>query len=213
MPSKDFLIHVRTCARMHSPLSVVDAPRLDSAGIDKILADPRRWLGARTVEGYDEADFAFLDGPERSRLTASVSRLKAIADQIPPSGPAEGEMVSDAKSAFRQVLEILRPDRYASTEAMELGKKIEREVEAGLPGWVREMVFETGSDATGDPALWVWVEVDDAIATGSHLLDDFQPVRATLGDAVAKISPGLWPYIRLRSSSEQRPTVRARAAR
>ena len=84
-------------------------------------------------------------------------------------------------------MEILRPDKYADIDALKIGKQVEQFVGERLPSWVKEMVFETGSDAVGDPALWIWVEVDDRAIDGSSLIDVFQPVRRELEQALEKI--------------------------
>jgi hypothetical protein len=189
----------------------VDSPRLDASRIERLLRGTDGWLTPKAVEGFDEDDFSFLAHRERRELTESVRRFLRVAEHVPGDAPASEEQVRDALPNFKRIVEILRPDKYADIDALKIGKQVEQIVGERLPSWVKEMVFETGSDAVGDPALWIWVEVDDRAIDGSSLIEVFQPVRRELEHALEKIGTGRWPYIRLRSSSEQRPTTTTKA--
>jgi hypothetical protein len=76
-------------------------------------------------------------------------------------------------------------------------------VHGNLPDWVRELRVETGHDASGDPALWVWVEVDDAASTDAGFTMSVKQIKTLLENAVRTISPDRWPYVRFRTVSEQ----------
>jgi hypothetical protein len=69
------------------------------------------------------------------------------------------------------------------------------------PANVREVDFDFGEDSTGDPAVWIWLTVDD----------DPQPSRQSIVDLsrfVTDIRRDLlsadllhWPYVRFRAAT------------
>jgi hypothetical protein len=68
-----------------------------------------------------------------------------------------------------------------------------------LPAAVKGIELEFGEDSTGDPAVWIWLLVDDDVAPSAAKLDElgrFQ--RGLLSDS---IDAGLshWPYVRFRA--------------
>ncbi len=191
-----------------SPRPVVDLPRLDAERIEKILADPTTWLTPEAVEEYDPDDFEFLASPEKGQLDEAVRRLVEVASQVPDNTPATPDQIHQARPAFRQILEILHPDRYNDPDAFVAGKKIEAIVRPKLPDWVRELVFETDFDSSGSPAIWIWAEVEDEVADEEGFHAKFHPIRETLRKAASRACPERWPFVRLRSVSEQRPEKR-----
>jgi hypothetical protein len=68
---------------------------------------------------------------------------------------------------------------------------------------VREIRFETGKDSNGDPAVWIWVEIDDDAATADVLSKNTRQARSLLGECVRQLDIPHWPYIRFRTSSER----------
>ena len=69
----------------------------------------------------------------------------------------------------------------------------------GLPADVRSWQVETGPDATDDPAVWVWVMLEDEEV-------DFQ-TRSRLREMVRnqvrhETNDGSWVYVRFRGASE-----------
>jgi hypothetical protein len=74
---------------------------------------------------------------------------------------------------------------------------------ASLPDTVRDLSYRLDVDASGAPAVWVWVVVDDAAASSR----DFPAVAAGIRDAIrnALQEAGIdrWPYVRFRTRSEQ----------
>jgi hypothetical protein len=109
-------------------------------------------------------------------------------------------------TAFRKILEVIRPDKYADFEAFVIGKKIENLVRDEIPDWVKEMVFETGYDSIGEPALWIWAEVEDFAAEDDVFRENTQLVREILRQAATEVCPDRWPYVRFRTVSDQRPS-------
>jgi hypothetical protein len=207
---RDFWISVRIGSGLVSPTAVVDSPRLDVTKIQRALDRADLWLTPSIVKGFDEKDFDFLSDDERARLALLVNRFRAIANTVPETAPATVEQVKKARPELQGILDIVRPDKYGDPEALVLGKKLEQQVQGRLPAWVKELRFETGNDASGDPALWIWVEVEDVAAKKDVLTANFEQVRELLEGAVRSLGVERWPYIRLRTVSEQQAALNAR---
>ncbi len=90
----------------------------------------------------------------------------------------------------------------ASVDVGKLKSVVEREL-LDLdfsPVVVRRWEVETGIDAAGDPAVWVWAVLDDAdFNTPSRT-----KIRNEVRDAVARVAGGPSPiaYVRFRMTSE-----------
>jgi hypothetical protein len=205
MALREFWTHVRVAADLVSWTgATVDAPRLDASRIERILRESHSWLMPRVVEGFDEHDFDFLSEEGRRSLQESVRGFLRVAERVPDDAGPSPQQVQDALPYFRRIIELLRPDKYADPDALILGERIEQFVEGRLPTWVREMVFETGNDANGEPALWIWVEIDDTAAAEDVFSQNTKSIRTILERAVRKVAIDRWPYIRFRTTSEQR---------
>jgi hypothetical protein len=204
MALREFWANVLTAARLVSPRAAVDAPRLDANRIERILRKRHDWLTPRAVQGYDPDDFEFLSVEERRDLEESVHRFLQVAEQVPATARASEAQVQAALPAFRRIMEILRPDKYADLDALIIGKRIEQFLRGRLPEWVKELVFETGNDAQGEPALWIWVEIDDDAAAEEVFSQNTRSARNIVDAAARKLAAERWPYIRFRTTSEQR---------
>ena len=70
-----------------------------------------------------------------------------------------------------------------------------------LPAPVKKWEIDTGTDSTGENAVWIWAIIEDA-----SLAQLSQNARARLRDrirdAVRQVSPMLRAYIRFRAASE-----------
>jgi hypothetical protein len=147
---------------------------------------------------------------EVADITAILTELeRAIRDQLDDPDSQQGFLPGAALPPFRRIVEILRPDKYADLDALVIGKRVEQLLRGRLPDWVRELVFETGNDAVlGEPAIWIWVEVDDDAAAEDVFSENTRSVRDVLQPAVRKLAIDRWPFIRFRTTSEQRPSSR-----
>jgi hypothetical protein len=209
MAIEEFWISVRTAAGLMVPKAAVDSPRLDRGRIETILRGATFWLTPGSVKGYNPKDFEFLSEEERTRLDEGMREFKAVAESVPRQGPATDEQIKDGVLGFSKIIEVVRPDKYADFDAFVIGKKIENLVRDELPDWVREMVFETGYDSSGAPALWIWVEVEDEAAREDSI-ENFLMIRRELTAAGAQVCPDRWVYVRMRTVSEQRPKAERR---
>lgn len=64
--------------------------------------------------------------------------------------------------------------------------------------------YELGSDSTDDPAVWIWVFVNDATAQRADFTEMTTQIRRKIRDALSSAGIERWPYINFRTSSEQR---------
>jgi hypothetical protein len=69
---------------------------------------------------------------------------------------------------------------------------------------VVEIRHELSTDSTGDPAVFVWIILDDATSRSGWSRDHLEPIEDAVRAALADREIELWPYIRFRSFSEQR---------
>ncbi|MYG53913.1 MAG: hypothetical protein F4204_16640 [Rhodospirillaceae bacterium] len=68
-----------------------------------------------------------------------------------------------------------------------------------LPAWVSGWQVETGLDWVDDPAVWVWVLLEDEEVEAAAL-DRLQEV---IRDRVRLLTgPAVWAYVRFRGASE-----------
>ncbi|MBI3118971.1 MAG: hypothetical protein HYZ00_09820 [Candidatus Hydrogenedentes bacterium] len=74
---------------------------------------------------------------------------------------------------------------------------------ADLPESVLEVKTEFDADATGDPAVWLYVIVSDKEANSRKFSQSSLDILEKLREAVQQTGVDRWPYIRFRSESEQ----------
>src|SRR5438477_419941 len=100
-------------------------------------------------------------------------------------GPARRAM--SLKEFWTNVRTGARPDRYADADALLIGKRIEARLAPQLPQPVQEIRFETGPDATGDPAVWIWVVLSDDVGEEEVFLPAARKVRELLEAIVEEL--------------------------
>lgn len=86
------------------------------------------------------------------------------------------------------------------SEAEVIGEAIKK---ASLPGTVLEVSHRLDVDATGTPAVWVWVVVDDAAAASGNFPSVAAEIRDAIRDVLQKAGIDRWPYVRFRTRSEE----------
>jgi hypothetical protein len=74
---------------------------------------------------------------------------------------------------------------------------------ASLPNTVLEVSHRLDLDATGAPAVWIWVVVDDTAAASKDFPSLAAGIRDSLRDALQQAGIERWPYVRFRSRSEE----------
>lgn len=202
MPLEDFLTNVSISAGQLAPTVIADSPRLDTADIEDALRKTVLWLTPKAVVGFDPADFVFLPPSELKSLTESVERFRNIARQVPADRPATDEQIQQAFPEFLRIVEILRPDKYADPDALEIGKKVEERLAGRLPAAIWELRFETDEDSSGEPAVWIWVILKDDAVRKDVFQTNVTVIRKLLADTVTELGFKQWPYVHFRTDSE-----------
>jgi len=203
MALREFWTNVRRAIDWMSPATAVDSRELDASEIEAMIRDAV-WLTPKAVEGFEPKEFTFLAEEEQDRLKGCVGAFLEIARQIDQTGPATEAQRRAGLEQLQCVMDIVSPYRYRDLEAFRLGKRIEQELGESMPEWVRGLQFETGNDADGDPALWIWIELeDDAVAEEDVFARRTRQIRSTIADCVHRLELQHWPYIRFRKVSER----------
>lgn len=91
--------------------------------------------------------------------------------------------------------------RKSDKRAEEIGKRVVQHIGESLPRWVEGLRFETGEDWVGDPALWIWVELEDEAAR-RDFNRKINLVQGQIQEAIRVLDIGIWPFIRFRTVSE-----------
>lgn len=203
MPLQDFLNSIQRGQRIGFPTVQTDDPHSKSCVEEDYLRNAALWLTPKLVEDYSESDFGFVSDEELSRLTRAVENFRSIATQIPTNVPPTKEQLEKARQEFQNILKIADSQKYSDEKAFRVGKQLEKHfAHEPLPEYVRGLRFETDDDAQGDPAIWIWVEIDDNAATPTEFAENTSVVRERIQDLLRRDVPGIWPYVRFRTSSE-----------
>ena len=162
-------------------------------------AQPPLWLKARTMAGFDIADFGFLEETERSALEAAVNRFLAVARQVTRKQPATPEQIAEATPALEEILRILDPTHYAHAEALRVQTLLRRELADDLPKWVTKLSCETRDDSLGEPGIWIWLDVTDDAVDKGYIEEHGMEVYQTVKDAFEDVGSRRYPFVRMRS--------------
>ncbi len=158
------------------------------------------WLTPATVEGFDPDDFTFLPQSERDERKTSVERFRKVAETVPDSGPATKEPIKEALPRFRRILETLRPDRIPDVDGFRAVKMLES---LQFPEVVN-VIWEFDTDATGEPAIRVWVVMKDEVAKRPGFFEKEVKIRDQIDLALRRLGLRWWPYIGFITASAQR---------
>ena len=102
------------------------------------------------------------------------------------------QLVRDDAAAVAEVLAAVRPQ---------------------FPAFVRDAVFQLRADHTGDPAVWIWLILDDDTEIESRDVQaELRQVRWAIFDRILESVPGRWPFVSVRTVSEQRDRAARGAA-
>jgi hypothetical protein len=204
MALDDFWLNVSIAARSFIETVRSDSPHFDSDHWQMRLRTAAPWLTPASVEGFDARDFTLLPQSERERLTGCVEAFRRVAETVPDDGPATREQENEARASLECILEILRPDRNPDVEAFRASKILEN---LRFPDVVK-LIWEFDTDVTGDPAIRVWVILKDEVAKRSTFFEEAVSIRDQIDLALRRRGIHRWPYIHVRSNSEQRSLER-----
>ena len=203
MPLRQFWADVRRASNYAPPRPTTESPRLAPEAVEALLRHSTAWLTPKTVAKFAEGDFAFLPDAERARLAGLIGEFRRATGPLPPAATPTEAQVTLALAPLRDLVLMLEFDRFGDAEAYRVGKQVEQTIALERPGGLAELRFETGSDSTGDPAIWIWAILEDWATTGEEFGPLTRSIRELLFDTSEQIEPELWPYIGFRGQSEQ----------
>ena len=86
---------------------------------------------------------------------------------------------------------------------MDADEKLARKTLAklGLPRDVKAYGIELGLDSTGDPALWIWLDVTNADRPTSAKVTRLRNFSDKISRTLLDEGVSRWPYVRLRAAA------------
>jgi len=89
-----------------------------------------------------------------------------------------------------------KPVSAADDEAEMIRAGVE---DRAFPPSVKGFAIEFGEDSTGDPAVWIWFEVDDDLNPSKEKLSELTGLyRSVTSDILKKLGGSPWPYVGFR---------------
>ena len=67
------------------------------------------------------------------------------------------------------------------------------------PPAVKGFELEFGEDSTGDPAVWVWLMIDDDVSPSAEKIRELGYFSRDLQSAIIDAGLSRWPYVRFRT--------------
>lgn len=86
---------------------------------------------------------------------------------------------------------------------MSESEKIERILKSIKPAFASGLRFQLDDDATGDPAVWVWLIVADEKLESPAFQSELEAFQSQVGETLRADGIERWPYVRLESISDQ----------
>jgi hypothetical protein len=194
----EFIANIRTAARLISPRVRADSP-VDADQLQRGLERAALWLTPRAVDGFHIRDFGELPLDQQHCLERSVQAFKQVAEQVSPTGPASHDQVDKALHALSEILHVLAAYVSMDDESFRVARIIE---DTHFPEYVRGFDWKLDEDSAGDEALWVWVVVDDAVASFPSFSAKAQEVQRLIASGLRDAGISRWPYVRFRAMSE-----------
>jgi hypothetical protein len=201
MSKQEFLQSLRTARNVFfhrvGPHAAHEDPRDPKSQLARALI----WLAPSSVSGFDPSEFTELSPDVREQLKDRVQQFLDVAKHVGPDKKPTQDEVRRAMQAFLDVVSILDPYLSANEEAQKV-----REVLEGVdfPPGVVTWEYEIGADATGDPAVWIWLFVDEDVVQRKEVSRVTTAAREMIRDALSAAGIARWPYVRARTVAEQR---------
>lgn len=85
----------------------------------------------------------------------------------------------------------------------DLDTRLRAAFDTNRPNHVSRVVTRRGTDATGDPALWVWVILEDENLLRGDRRSEIEQIRLWAQSAASSVLPE-WAYVTFRTEEEQR---------
>jgi hypothetical protein len=171
------------------------------------LRDPRSqlaraiiWLAPATVSGFNPSQFGELPPDVREQLKDRVQQFLDVARHVRADKPTQDE-IQRAMPVFLDIVKILDPYLSADEEARRIREVLEGvEFPPGIVTWD----FAVGADSTGDPAVRIWLFLDEDVVRRKEVSRVMTAARQRIHDALAAAGIQRWPYVHARTPEEQR---------
>jgi hypothetical protein len=201
MAKQEFIQNVRLARNLFFHRVEADHPGVNADEIARRLSRAALWLTPAAVRGFDALDFPELPANTREELERSVREFTEVASQVPDDGPASAEQEAAAIRGFQNILRILQPYFPTPEELTQLRTAMKA---VNLPDSVQTWDYEFGRDSSGDPAVWIWIVVDDEAAVDVTFTAATTRLQRDIHRALQRAGLDRWPYVRFRTFSEQR---------
>jgi hypothetical protein len=214
MALAEFMQNIQTARNVVFPLlqgaGTLQLPDRDKLDYARLKRSAPLWLSPRTVASYDPDDFKSFSEADRDQITAAVRHFRSVAEAAAGRVPTDNEVNSGLAflMSFVGLLDhfSLDPEGKALLLALHQSK-------ATFPDFVLGIDYTLGTDATGDPGIWIWVIVPDEVDPDSGEFRQFVSwFPKAVRSALAQIKSERLPYIHYRPLSEAVGLLREGAA-
>lgn len=158
------------------------------------------YLTPSAVKGFDAREFTELADEVRDQLQRSVDQFRQIAKQTTAQQKATADQVTEATRAFSTILHHLARYFPHGGETNAIRQALQ---DVDFPVNVLTWDFELGADSTDDPAVWVWVVVDDDAPKQRNFHQITSEIAGKIRDAFFARGIHRWPFVHFRTASEQ----------
>jgi hypothetical protein len=200
MAKQEFVQNVRLARNLLAHRVEGDRPGADLEEIARRLARAAIWLTPASVEGFDMADFPELPDETREELRRNVGEFLAVAEQVSDDGPASVEQEAVGIRTLLNIVRILEPFLPTPDELDRLRAAM-RTVRFP-PDVVESWDYEFGLDSSGDPAVWIWLVVDDRAADDPAFTATTARLQREILQSLQRAGVSRWPYVRFRTISD-----------
>jgi hypothetical protein len=163
------------------------------------------WPTPQAVEGFDRDDFWYLPKDQQQQLAGLVEEFASIVrPMVHDFGTWKGESLKRAEEILRSVMEIMELGNHRDALEFRVSKIVElcrKRLKNGDD--VSDIRFQIEEDSTGEPALWVWVILEDEATKGNRFFEITRQIRSDLTRMLRAYGVELRPFIHFRSRSEQ----------
>jgi hypothetical protein len=200
MSKRDFLDNLRVARNLLAHGNVTtDSHHLDPAALTRALMRAAIWLTPRAVKGFEAGEFRELGVTQQQSLADAVQEFERVAKLVRPDAPATDQQYAEAKAALEKIVTLLDNYLPSHEEANQIQTALAK---VDFPSWLLNWDYEVGSDAEGDPAVYITLYADETAIPpdqyGKKVSEMIPKFRAALTTAGVR----RWPYVRLRTSRE-----------
>lgn len=161
------------------------------------------WLTPKIVEDYDDTEFQFLPPEQQAKLGRLVDAFRQLTATA-KEAPTEAQL----KEGFNLLTEINHVIAPSAGEDPDLRRIIDVIRSVPWPDYVFGADFRLGNDSTGDPAVWIWLLLNDDVEIESRAVqDELGRVRRAYLDEIQKAGINRWPYVSVRTRSETKNLI------